>query len=86
MIEQCSSIERDDFYVPYLSDKIPKSVFHGQSVKTVGRVPALPAPDPAAARRVIERPEDKVTALLAEGLVGQELPDERVRGPVQSAA
>ena len=35
MIEQFSSMERDAFHVSYLSDKIPKSVFHGQSVKTV---------------------------------------------------
>ena len=28
-------MERDAFYVPYLSDKIPEAVFHGQAVKTV---------------------------------------------------
>ena len=33
--EQFSSMERDAFYVPYLSDKIPEAVFHGQAVKTV---------------------------------------------------
>ena len=35
MIEQFSSMERDAFHVAYLSDKIPKTVFHGQAVKTV---------------------------------------------------
>ena len=35
MIEQFSSIERDAFYVPYLSDKTPEAVFHGQAAKTV---------------------------------------------------
>ena len=35
MIEQFSSLQRDAFHVPYLSDKIPEAVFHGQAVKTV---------------------------------------------------
>ena len=38
MTEQFSSMERDAFHVPYLSDKIPEAVFHGQAVKTVGAV------------------------------------------------
>ena len=28
-------MEHDRFHVPYLSDKIPETVFHGQAVKTV---------------------------------------------------
>ena len=28
-------MERDAFPVPYLSDKIPEALFHGQAVKTV---------------------------------------------------
>ena len=28
-------MERDEFHVSYLSDKIPEAVFHGQAVKTV---------------------------------------------------
>ena len=35
MIKQFSSMERDAFHVPYLSDKTPEAVFHGQAVKTV---------------------------------------------------
>ena len=35
MTEQFSSMERDTFYVSYLSDKISEAVFHGQAVKTV---------------------------------------------------
>ena len=35
MAEQFSSMECDAFHVPYLSDKIPESLFHGQAVKTV---------------------------------------------------
>ena len=35
MTEQFSSMERDAFHIAYLSDKIPKSVFHGQALKTV---------------------------------------------------
>ena len=35
LIEQFSSMEHDRFHVPYLSDKIPETVFHGQAVKTV---------------------------------------------------
>ena len=35
MTEQFSSMERDRFHVPYLSDKIPAAAFHGQAVKTV---------------------------------------------------
>ena len=35
LTEQFSSMERDVFNVPYLSDKIPEAVFHGQTVKTV---------------------------------------------------
>ena len=35
MIEQFSSMECDEFHIPYLSDKISKAVFHGQAVKTV---------------------------------------------------
>ena len=35
MTEQFSSMERNAFPVPYLSDKIPEAVFHGQAVKTV---------------------------------------------------
>ena len=35
MIEQFSSMEHDRFHVPYLSDKTPEAVFHGQVVKTV---------------------------------------------------
>ena len=35
MIEQFSSMERDAFHVPYLSDKTPEALFHGQPAKTV---------------------------------------------------
>ena len=35
MDERFSSMERDAFHVPYLSDKIPETVFHGQAIKTV---------------------------------------------------
>ena len=28
-------MERNEFHVSYLSDKIPESVFHGQAVRTV---------------------------------------------------
>ena len=28
-------MEHDRFHVPYLSDKIPEAVFHGQAVRTV---------------------------------------------------
>ena len=35
MTEQFSCMEGDVFHVPYLSDKIPEAVFHGQAVKTV---------------------------------------------------
>ena len=28
-------MECDRFHVPYLSDKIPEAVFHGQAVRTV---------------------------------------------------
>ena len=35
MTEQFSSMERDAFPVPYLSDETPEAVFHGQAVKTV---------------------------------------------------
>ena len=35
LTEQFSSMEHDRFHVPYLSDKIPEAVFHGQTVKTV---------------------------------------------------
>ena len=35
MTEQFSSMERDAFHIPYLSDKTPEAVFLGQSVKTV---------------------------------------------------
>ena len=30
MTEQFSSMERDAFHVPYLLDKTPEAVFHGQ--------------------------------------------------------
>ena len=32
---QFSSREHDRLHVPYLSDKIPEAVFHGQAVRTV---------------------------------------------------
>ena len=35
MAEQFSSMECDAFNVPYLSDKTPEAVFHGQAVRTV---------------------------------------------------
>ena len=35
MSEQFSSMERAAFHVPYLSDKLLETVFHGQAVKTV---------------------------------------------------
>ena len=35
MIEQCSSMEHDAFHIPYLSNKMPEPIFHGQAVKTV---------------------------------------------------
>ena len=35
MIEQFSRMECDAFHGSYLSDKTPKSIFHGQAVKTV---------------------------------------------------
>ena len=35
LTEQLSSMEHDAFHVPYLSDTIPETVFHGQAVKTV---------------------------------------------------
>ena len=49
MIEQFSSIERDAFHVPYLSDKIPEAVFHGQAVKTVAYLRVSTAQQDAAA-------------------------------------
>ena len=35
LTEQLSSMEHDAFHIPYLLDKIPEAVFHGQAVKTV---------------------------------------------------
>ena len=35
LTEQFSRMERNAFPVPYLSDKIPEAVFHGQAVKPV---------------------------------------------------
>ena len=35
LTEQFSSMERDEFHIPYLSDRISKAVFHGQAVRTV---------------------------------------------------
>ena len=35
LTEQFSSMERDAFHVPYLSDKTPESVFHDHALKTV---------------------------------------------------
>ena len=35
LTEQFSSMQHDRFHVPYLSDKIPEAVFHGQAMKTV---------------------------------------------------
>ena len=48
MTEQFSSMERDAFHVPYLSDKIPEAVFHGQAVKTVAYLRVSTAQDAAA--------------------------------------
>ena len=48
MIEQFSSMEHDRFHVPYLSDKIPEAVFHGQAVKTVAYFGVSTAQDAAA--------------------------------------
>ena len=45
MIEQFSSMERNEFHVPYLSDKIPEAVFHGQAVKTVAYLRVSTAQD-----------------------------------------
>ena len=36
-------MEHDRFHVPYLSDKIPEAVFHGQAVKTVAYLRASTA-------------------------------------------
>ena len=36
-------MERDAFHVPYLSDKTPEAVFHGQAVKTVAYLRVLTA-------------------------------------------
>ena len=35
LTEQFSSMERDRFHSPYLSDKMPEAVFYGQGMKTV---------------------------------------------------
>ena len=35
MAEQFSSMKCNAVNVPYISDKIPEAVFHGQAVKTV---------------------------------------------------
>ena len=35
LTEQFSSMERDAFHVPYLSNKTPEDVFNGQAVKPV---------------------------------------------------
>ena len=48
MIEQFSSMERDAFHLLYLSDKMPKSVFHGQAVKTIAYLRVSTAQDAAA--------------------------------------
>ena len=47
LTEQFSSMERDAFHVPYLSDKIPEAAFHGQAVKTIAYLEGL---DRAAGR------------------------------------
>ena len=43
LTEQFSSMERDTFHVPYLSDKTPEALFHGQAVKTVAYLRVSPA-------------------------------------------
>ena len=45
MIEQFCSMEYNEVPAPYLSDKTPEDVFHGQAVRTVAylRVSAAPA-------------------------------------------
>ena len=49
MIEQFCGMERDVFHIPYLLDKIPKSVFHSQAVKTVACLRVSTAQQDAAA-------------------------------------
>ena len=52
MTEQFSSMERDAFHVAYLSDKIPKAVFHGQAVKTVAYLRASTAQQDRRSQRL----------------------------------
>ena len=48
LTEQFSSMEHDAFHLLYLSDKISKSVFHGQAVKTIAYLRVSTAQDAAA--------------------------------------
>ncbi len=45
-------MERDVFYLPYLSDKIPEAVFHGQAVKTVAYLTVSTAPQDLHSQRL----------------------------------
>ena len=48
-------MEHDRFHVPYLSDKIPKSVFHGQAVRTVAYLRVSTAQQDVCSQRLATR-------------------------------
>ena len=52
LTEQFSSMERDAFYLPYLSDKIPEAAFHGHAVKTVAYLRVSTAPQDVRSQRL----------------------------------
>ena len=45
-------MEHDRFHVPYLSDKIPETVFHGQAAKTVAYLRASTAQQDRRSQRL----------------------------------
>ena len=54
MAGQFCSMDYNEFPVPYLSDKTPEAVFHGQAVKTVACLRVSTAQDTAVVGKVLK--------------------------------
>ena len=85
LTEQIRSMERDAFYVSYLSDKTPEAVFHGQTVKTVAYLRVSTAQQDVCSQRLATleyaRKHDFLIDEFIEATVAGQASEKRRRRP-----
>ena len=76
-------MEHDRFHVPYLSDKIPEAIFHGQAVKTVAYLRVSTAQQDVRSQRIAireyARKHDFRIDDFIEATASEQVPEKRQR-------